>query len=278
MVLTIAAIMTTKEEHYDTTTMASSETHTDEIIMNIQTFPIKCHDEQQHQQQQQQQQQQRTRKPSKRTSWKFNTDWEGAISSFRSATSSILTASFNSWYHILDIEDEDDSDSDEDDIDDTDHVNRERIERKIHNRGKKITMPHVQENLRRHSLSKEKSFKRSVHSTLLSDEMQTSFRSSMGDDHTDNDDIVDMKEYYLDTLKRGGGKSRSESTIVSNVKDQDNTFETLDDATTKQHRDDTDLFHCLTELIDKEQWDVTGTGLQDLNQDSDKHKSKARAA
>ena len=227
---------TNPDEHHDNT---SAQKHDDEG--NIETVPMKCHE-------------QRVVKPSKRASWKFDTDW-----SFRSGNSSILTGSFNSWYHILDIEEDDD---DEEDMERT--VNRAK------------TTSHSQTN--RH-LSKDKSFKasfkRSVHSTIISDELQTSFQSSMGNDHSDDDNIGDMNE-YLDMLK-GLGEPRSETAMTSNVNDPDTTataVRTCDDTTAKS--DGTDLFYCLTEFIDKEQWDTTGR--QGFNQDSDKKKGKARAA
>ncbi|KAL3788721.1 hypothetical protein ACHAWO_002717 [Cyclotella atomus] len=105
-------------------------------------------------------------KQNRRSSWKFNTDWESAISSFRSATSSMLSNSFNSWYNVLDIDDS----HHEDELDVKEDAN----------------------GCNAHRASKSKSFKRSLHSTL---EERTSFQSSIENDHED------MNE-YLEYLNR----------------------------------------------------------------------------
>jgi hypothetical protein len=123
---------------------------------------------------------QHNRKPSRRASWKFNTDWEGAISSFRSATSSLLSNSFNSWYHVLDI-------------DDDGHHNDDELDAK--EAAKRCKM-------QRGAPSKTKSFKRSLHSTLLNEE-RTSFQSSMNNDHEE-----DMNE-YLESLNRSKPPEKS---------------------------------------------------------------------
>jgi hypothetical protein len=112
------------------------------------------------------------RKPSRRSSWKFNTDWEGAISSFKSA-SSMLSSSLSSWYHVLDI-DEEEEDHDDD--------------------GKESGMGDPNHHNNR---SKENSFKRpSLHSTMLKEEeARSSFaKASFGGSLADDDDRIDSLE------------------------------------------------------------------------------------
>eukprot|EP00804_Cyclotella_cryptica_P019202 CCRYP_006124-RA/>CCRYP_006124-RA protein AED:0.27 eAED:0.27 QI:0/-1/0/1/-1/1/1/0/176 len=108
--------------------------------------------------------------PSRRISWRFNTDWEGAAASFR-RRSSVLTSSLNSWYHVLDIGE------------DTDEVDQQHIDD-----GKSCKGEVKEKGIKkRPTIVKEKSFKRSVHNTLLSDEERSSFQSSLGGDRINSD-------------------------------------------------------------------------------------------
>jgi hypothetical protein len=81
----------------------------------------------------------------------------------------MLSSSLNSWYHVLDIEDDDDDDEQEG--------------------ASQETARDDGGNLTGSSLAREKSFKRSVHTTLLSDDERTSFQSSMASDLFMTDDI-----------------------------------------------------------------------------------------
>jgi hypothetical protein len=118
--------------------------------------------------------------PSRRISWKFNTDWEAASASFR-RRSSVLTSSLNSWYHVLDIGDEIDGG-------DQNHIGEEKASKgDVKPKGMK----------KRPTIVKDKSFKRSVHNTLLSDEERSSFQSNMSGDCI-NDEMNDS----CDSLNR----------------------------------------------------------------------------
>ncbi|KAL7483111.1 hypothetical protein ACHAW6_008760 [Cyclotella cf. meneghiniana] len=119
-------------------------------------------------------------RPSRRISWKFNTDWEAASASFR-RRSSALTSSLNSWYHVLDIGDEVDGV-------DQQHIGEENASKgDVKPKGMK----------KRPTIVKDKSFKRSVHNTLLSDEERSSFQSN-----TSGDFINDEMNDSCDSLKR----------------------------------------------------------------------------
>lgn len=150
------------------------------------------------------------RKP-RRTSWKFNTDWEGAISSFRSATSSILSASLNSWYHVLEFEEDEHSD---DELDASEVTEKHGVQRA------------------------HKPFKRSLHSTLL-DEERTSFQSSLG-----NDQSEDMNE-YLESLNRSKSASERSAFPSTHNEQEDSDAQAQQDAGKK----DTAMLRRLSGLL-----------------------------
>jgi hypothetical protein len=236
-----------QEEHSD----SSSEASCEEETMQIFSIPMKSNCD--------------NRKTSRRISWKFNTDWEGAISSFRSSVS----ASFNSWYRVLDIED----DSEDED---------EEIGNEEGTLGRGMQRP---------NLSKDKSFKRSLHSTVLSDDRRTSFQSSTGDQSLSGD----MNEYLksLNCSKTRSSEIFDETSSLSHHEHHKDSG-----CLTTQEKEGTEMLRRLSDLInmkcdvpdlqlikitrlEKEESELVQErvrSLQDLDKELDMEKSKARAA
>lgn len=219
------------------------------------------------------------RRLSRRASWKFNTDWESAISSFRSGSSSVLSSSFNSWYHVLDIEDDDD-------VDKQKNASQE-------------TSSNERGNLTESTSAREKSFKRSVHTTLLSDDERTSFQSSIASDLFMTDDIDCYPESW-DTSDQVMSHEQNQvaSTATNSYEQQacavhtaqpperisDNTLVALKSRLSELIETNNDFaFQGLTQCIPIEKTDVEllqerVKSLEDLDEELKQDKTKARAA
>eukprot|EP00804_Cyclotella_cryptica_P029598 CCRYP_017303-RA/>CCRYP_017303-RA protein AED:0.21 eAED:0.21 QI:0/-1/0/1/-1/1/1/0/275 len=218
---------------------------------------------------------------SRRASWKFNTDWESAISSFRSGSTSMLSSSLNSWYHVLDIEDGD-----------VDADNQEGVTQETAGEDG----GHVPSSI----TAREKSFKRSVHTTLLCDDERTSFQSSLGSDHFMGNDIHcypeswdtsdQVKSHENDQVKSSTSPREQQRESVIHVaqpparRSADNTVVTLKSRLSELIEMNDDIAcQGLTQFVPLEKHDVEllqerVKSLEDLDEELNQDKKKARAA